>query len=148
VKGENPFTFPFRLPPPDELIAQPSTNDINNKKIDKPRKYLTLTKSIVSEFQAEAIKDIKVETISNSKLLCVYPENKTFRESFDKSSGKYKSEQFLAPSKIAKYSSKFSLIMNILQNTTGVVFVYSNLVESGAQLFAMCLEEHGYESAV
>jgi hypothetical protein len=44
VKGENPFTFPFRLPPPDELIAQPSTNDINNKKIDKPRKYLTLTK--------------------------------------------------------------------------------------------------------
>jgi hypothetical protein len=38
--------------------------------------------------------------------------------------------------------------MNILESSSGIVFVYSNLAESGAQLFSMCLEEHGYEPAI
>jgi hypothetical protein len=57
-------------------------------------------------------------------------------------------EKFLAPSKIANYSSKFALILNILNNTEGLAYVYSNLVENGANLFAMCLEEHGYTNAI
>lgn len=150
VKGENPFTFPFRLPPPDELVALPDREtDLENKPIKKQRKYLVLTKSVVSLLQEEAIKGLTVKAVTDSKLICVYPENKTFRETFDKSEGAfaYKTEKFLAPSKIALYSSKFALITNILSKTSGIVFVYSNIVESGAQLFAMCLEEHGYEPA-
>jgi len=150
VRGENPFTFPFRLPPPDLLIALPDrTTDIGGNPIKKQRKYLTLTRSIVSPLQAQAIKDVSVKAVSDSRLICVYPENKTFRETFEKTEGsyKYRNEQFLAPSKVALYSSKFGLIMNIIQSTTGIVFVYSNVVESGAQLFAMCLEEHGFEPA-
>jgi superfamily II DNA or RNA helicase len=46
------------------------------------------------------------------------------------------------------YSSKAALIMKIIEETKGVVFVYSNRVEEGAQLFSMILEEHGYESAI
>jgi len=151
VRGENPFTFPFRLPPPDNIVAPiDRETDIFGKAIGTPRKYLTLTKSNVSPLQAEAITGLSVKAISDPKLLCVYPGNKTFRESFDKVEGgfKYKSEDFLAPSKIANYSSKFGLIMNILKSTEGIVFVYSNLVESGAQLFAMCLEEHGFSPAI
>lgn len=153
VKGENPFTFPFRLPPPTELIATPDrTTDINGTAITTQRKFLTLTKSIVSKHQADAIKDIGVKAVIDTRLVCAYPNNASFRESFDKSGGsfKYKSgiDKFLAPSKVAEYSSKFGLIMNIINSTTGLVFVYSNIVEGGAQLFAMCLEEHGFESAI
>jgi superfamily II DNA or RNA helicase len=150
VRGENPFTFPFRLPPPDSLIALPDrTEDIKGQPIKKQRKYLTLTRSFVSPLQEAAIKELAVKAVSDSRLICMYPENKSFRETFEKSEGsyKYRSEQFLSPSKIALYSSKFSLIMNNIQSTSGIVFVYSNVVESGAQLFGMCLEEHGFEPA-
>ena len=151
VKGENPFTFPFRLPPPEEYVAQPDREtDIFGKPITRPRKFLTLTQSIVSPLQEEAIKNLRVETTIDPRLLCVYPNNSTFRDTFEKTAEgfAYKNEKFLAPSKIAEYSSKFGLIMNILNSTEGIAFVYSNLVESGAQLFAMCLEEHGFEPAV
>ena len=147
VRGENPFTFPFRLNPPDNLLALPDRKtDVFGKPIEKQRKYLTLTKSFVSPLQAEAIKGLTVKAISDPRLICCYPENKTFRETFEKTSSgfKYRDEKFLAPSKINLYSSKFGLITRILDQSTGIVFVYSNIVESGAQLFAMCLEEHGY----
>ena len=148
VRGENPFTFPFRLPPPDNIIALPDrTNDITGAPIKVPRKYLTLTRSFVSKLQEDAIKDLTVKAVSDSRLICVYPDNKSFRETFNKveRSYKYNGEQFLAPSKVSLYSSKFGLIMSTIQSTKGIVFVYSNVVESGAQLFAMCLEEHGFE---
>lgn len=151
VRGENPFTFPFRLNPPDNLLALPDRKtDVFGKPIEKQRKYLTLTKSFVSPIQEEAIKGLAVRAISDPRLICVYPENKTFRETFEKSESgfKYRGEKFLAPSKIPLYSSKFGLITRIIDQSTGVVFVYSNIVESGAQLFAMCLEEHGFEPAI
>lgn len=151
VRGENPFTFPFRLPPPDNMIALPDrTVDIRGQAIKKPRKYLTLTKSFVSPLQAAAIKEVTVKAVSDSRLICVYPENKSFRETFEKSEGgyKYRGEKFLAPSKVSLYSSKFGLITQIMDATTGILFVFSNVVESGAQLFAMCLEEHGFDPAL
>jgi len=152
VKGENPFTFPFRLPPPDDVKAENDREtDIYEEEIETPLKYLVLTKSIVSSLQQDAIYPLRVKAATQPELICVFPENKTFRETFN--SGEtytYKDEElkFLAPSKIKKYSSKFGLIMDILDSSQGVVFVYSNIVESGARLFSMCLEEHGYESAL
>jgi superfamily II DNA or RNA helicase len=151
LKGDNPFTFPFRLPPPNELIAEPDRNtDILGNPIRTQRKYLTLTKSFVSPIQAKAIKGLGVKAISDFRLICAYPGNKSFRESVNKvgEGFEYKNEPFLAPSKVALYSSKFGLIMNLLSMTKGIAFVYSNIVEGGAQLFAMCLEEHGYEPAI
>ncbi len=153
IKGDNPFTFPFRLPPPDAQIAQPDrTVDHFGVEITKPRKYLKLTKSFVSPFQADAIKAIpKIETQVDRSLICCFPDYRTFQETFDgKDVYSYKKdvEKFLAPSKIGIYSSKFSLIMNILSRSTGIVYVYTNLVTYGAEPFAMCLEEHGYDNAI
>lgn len=151
VKGENPFTFPFRLNPPDNLIAEPDrTSDIFGNPIPEQRKYLKLTKSFLSPQQEKAIKGLTVRATSDPRLICMFPENKSFRETFEKQDNaySYRGEQFLAPSKIPLFSSKFGLIMNILESSTGIVFVYSNLAESGAQLFSMCLEEHGYEPAI
>jgi len=153
VKGENPFTFPFRLPPSEDVLAENDREtDIYEEKIKTPLKYLILTKSIVSSLQQEAIYPLRVKAATQSELICVYPENKTFKETFSSGgeSYNYKNEdvKFLAPSEIKKYSSKFGLIMDMLDSSQGVVFVYSNIVESGARLFSMCLEEHGYESAL
>jgi hypothetical protein len=149
IRGENPFTFPFRLPPPDNLIALPDRKtDIKGAPITKQRKYLTLTKSFVSPIQAAAIQEVRAWKGIDHRIICTYPGNKSFRETFDRAENgfKYRGEKFLAPSKVGLYSSKFALIMNILKSTTGIVFVFSNIVIDGTNLFAMCLEEHGYQS--
>jgi hypothetical protein len=153
IRGENPFTFPFRLPPPTELVAKTDRKtDITGVAIKKHRKFLTLTESILSPNQAKILQGLKDKksSIIDSRVICVYPQNKSFSESFSLSEGKYvyKNENFLAPSKIQDYSSKFSLITKILEKSEGIAFVYSNLVEDGANLFSMCLEEHGYVSAI
>jgi hypoxanthine phosphoribosyltransferase len=151
VKGENPFTFPFRLPPPDENIAEiDRVTDASGKKTTEPRQYLTLTKSYVSTFQEKALK--KLSKKLSTDLICVYPEYKTFPETFATSEGQYVYregvDKFLAPSRVGVYSSKFALILKMLNSSKGVVFVYSNSVTDGTNLFAMCLEEHGYTNAI
>jgi hypothetical protein len=154
IKGENPFTFPFRLPPPDNLVAAiDRETDVDGNPIRNPRKFLKLVKSFVHPNQEREIRKLTSSSSifsEESPTVCVFPNGLTFRETFDKAGDeyKYKGEKFLAPSKVALYSSKFALITRILKESDGVVFVFSNLVISGAQLFAMCLEEHGYESAI
>ena len=143
VKGENPFTFPFRLPPPE--VAKPKKEDMNGKKIVTPIKYLPLTESIMSPYQAGIVEQLKYRAILNHNTICTFPEE----EPFNKREGQYfyKNERFLSPELVAKYSSKFALITKILNESDGLAFVYSNLAEMGVQLFAMCLEEHGYSPA-
>lgn len=150
VKGDNPFTFPFRLNPPLNLIAPPNRT-INPKgiAITKQRKYLTLVGSEVSPFQEYALKNIaEAKQTIDHNLICSFPGYKSFAEVFSYINEQYLYregiEPFLSPSNIAKYSSKFKLIMDVINNTSGIVYVYSNLVTEGANIFAMCLEEHGY----
>jgi len=150
VRGENPFTFPFRLPPPDSMIAKNDrTHDANGKKITFQRKYLTLVGDVMSEFQENIVKDLRPRAMEESRVICVYPEDLSFSETFKKEDGKYvySGDAFLAPSQVATYSAKFASIMKSIEGSRGIVFVYSNLVESGARLFAMCLEEHGFSPA-
>jgi Type III restriction enzyme, res subunit/Helicase conserved C-terminal domain len=157
VRGDNPLTFPFRLPPPVELIAAPATRDMKNRfiPVEERRSVLTLTHSYVYGIQAEVLKstkEVKLGFAAAETTICVFPENASFRTTFRKSQeedSQYEYDiKFLAPSKVAEHSSKFALITKLIKKSKGVIFVYSNLVESGAQLFAMCLEEHGYESAI
>lgn len=151
LKGDNPFTFPFRLPPPDELLAPANKKyDYLGNAITTPRKYLKLTQSFVSPFQEKYIKNVRNVLGANTTTICTLPENKSFREVFEGiETYSYRKgvEPFLAPSKVGLYSSKFALVLNILLKSKGVVFVYSNSVEIGTNLFAMCLEEHGFENA-
>jgi hypothetical protein len=154
IKGENPFTFPFRLPPPENITAEiDREKDVDGIQIRTNRKFLKLVKSYVHPNQEREIKKLTSSSkimSEESPTVCAFPEGRTFRETFDKTGEEYsyKGDKFLAPSKVALYSSKFGLITRILKESDGVVFVFSNLVTSGAQLFAMCLEEHGYESAI
>jgi len=159
IKGDNPLTFPFRLPPPIELIAEPASRDLTGHLIpkDERRSVLDLTASYVQGIQEEVLKDtkkLKLGFAGIESVLCIFPENKSFRQTFvipnnEESSYDYAPDtpKFMAPSKIKNHSSKFALIMKIINESEGLIFVYSNRVDLGAQLFAMCLEEHGYESA-
>lgn len=154
VRGDNPLTFPFRLPPPPDIVAKPAIRDMKNREIlEKDRRnVLTLTASYVQGLQAEILKEIKEPgsgTASLESTICVLPKNETVFTNLNGEEAQYDyKNKFLAPSKIADYSSKFSLIMKLIKGSKGLIFVFSNLVDRGSELFAMCLEEHGYESAI
>jgi len=158
VRGDNPLTFPFRLPPPTTLIAPPATRNIEGKLILQKdrRSFITLTGSQVKGIQKEVLNslDYKLGFAGSEQTVCVLPNNENFNKIFTLSSEedslyKYvKPSHFLAPSQIENHSSKFSLVTKLIDDSEGVIFVYSNLVEYGAQLFCMCLEEHGYKSAL
>jgi superfamily II DNA or RNA helicase len=149
IKGDNPLTFPFRLPPPD--ISPPDRKrDIKNRYIppEEQRNLLALTASYVKGIQADVLsKMTSIRGFTPTEAICVLPENKPFHEVFSfNETFSYKGTKFLAPSQVENYSSKFSYITKLIPNSEGIIFVYSNLNEYGARMFAMCLEEHGYES--
>ena len=159
IRGDNPLMFPFRLPPPEKLIAPPDrTHDIAGDPISSKdqRRVLPLTGSFVQGIQREVLEKIKKNPgFVSSDVICVFPENKPFQQTFSvpgdgESAFMYSpnTPKFLSPSQIANHSSKFALIMKLAENSEGVVLVFSNLAEYGAQIFSMCLEEYGYESAI
>lgn len=150
LKGDNPFTFPYRLPAPSNMLALPKNYDHNGDLIKVPRKYLKLTQSFVSPFQEKYIQNLRTQPPLSTNTICTLPENRSFREAFEGTetySYRKGIDKFLAPSKVGLYSSKFALVMNTILYSSGVIFIYSNSVEIGTNLFAMCLEEHGFENA-
>jgi hypothetical protein len=150
IRGENPFTFPFRLDPPLSMIAAPDrTVDVYGRPLAFQRKYLTLCAAPMSDYQESVVSSLTPKGLTEHRTVCVMPENKDISDVFKREEGQftYTSEPFLAPSKVATYSAKFASILKCIKEGKGVVFVYSNMVEYGAQLFAMCLEEHGFRPA-
>ena len=151
VKGENPFTFPFRLDPPEDMIAAvPCTHDIDGKPITIPIKYLKLTQAIMSPYQSDIVRALRNNKLQEPRTVCVLPENKSaLREVMDKEGNQYRYSgiPFLSKSNVANFSAKFASVLRCIAEGTGIVLVYSNIVELGAQLFAMCLEEHGFSPA-
>lgn len=158
VRGDSPFTFPFRLPPPRPADPSVPVNAYDGGALkDKDRlQFLTLVADdVVPEGPQEAVLQAQKGTTGDDRLymlptLCVLPQGTKFGENFRKTeSGKwdYRSEtRFLAPEHLASYSTKFASVIDSIQQGDGIVFVYSNYVELGIQLFAMALEEHGYTS--
>ena len=161
IRGENPFTFPFRLPPPRELIA-PLDRKLafkgKTKKIMDPRKYLPLVASYVKSPQKERVATVSGKNIQDDMIptIVVSPDGRPITKCFDKSTDmtraqyRYASgvESFLSPSAISSHASKFATVIKCIQESAGIVFVYSNYVRGGALQFAMALEEHGYEPAL
>ena len=156
VKGENPFTFPFRLPPPKVVSQESITTSFLGKAIPPAErvKYIPLVASDAKGAQLAALKGTEAEDDEEKKrvlmqaTIAVTPGNKSFNELF-KSVGRqydYVGERFLTPEKLPEYSAKFVSILNSITSGTGICMVYSNFVALGARLFAMALEEHGFTS--
>ena len=156
VKGDNPFTFPFRLPPPKSITTPLKTNFLGKTiSPDEKLKYLTLVESPVAGIQKSILtKEERVDTEEKKRQLmlstiAVLPGHKDFKQVF-KLEGKqfrYVGEPFLTPEKIGEHAAKFSTIIKSIEAGEGVALVYSNYVELGSRLFSMALEEHGYTPA-
>lgn len=157
LRGENPFTFPFRLPPPEELVGKfDRTTDIKGVPIKNPRKYLPLCVSYLQSPQKEAVAAI-AGTIrdSSAPTIVVSPDGRALSKCFEKGPEggalyKYAKDvpPFLNPTNLPKYAAKFDTIMKCITDTSGIVFVYSNLIRGGVLQFAMALEESGFEPAI
>ena len=159
VKGENPFTFPFRLPPPKAM----DPNGIRMSFLGKPLTPTERMKYVDKTIVASTAAGIQKTTLSTSEktdseetrrailipTIAVLPGNKSFPEVF-KAAGKqyaYVGEPFLTPQQLPNHSAKFVSILESIEAGKGLVFVYSNYVQMGSRLFAMALEEHGYTPA-
>jgi len=157
VKGENPFTFPFRLPAPElEGLPEPLTGFTGLEIGAASRtKYLTLTASTVTGGQQKLIDTASGKDDEDARMalmiptISVLPGNKEFGDVF-RAAGtqwQYTTEPFLTPEKLPGISAKFVTVIKQIEASKGVVMVYSNYVERGSRLFAMALEEHGYTPA-
>lgn len=156
IRGENPFTFPFRLPPPDRMIV-PADRETTprGEKIKEPRKFLPLVGSIVESPQKEQVE----LAIGSSKTDMIYtlvtsPDpTKDITECFVKGTNDQRFmyqyakgiPAFLSPSMLSKHSAKFATVIGCIKGGTGVCFVYSNFVRKGIEMFAASLEEAGFE---
>ncbi len=157
IKGENPFTFPFRLSPPQRTDDLP-TVDFKRKAIaDVDRlKYLTLVGSIAEGVQSEILSKESGEDSEEKKVmlmqptLLVLPGNKTFNETFRLAGKQYEyvSTPCLTPETLKNHSIKFATVIDTILKGQGIALVYSNFVAMGARPFAMALEEHGFSPAL
>jgi superfamily II DNA or RNA helicase len=150
VKGENPFTFPFRLPaPPSDL--PPPTKTWDNHRFT-PLQFLTLVESPATGIQADVLQKLKGRDEEEKRRLlmqptvAVLPDNADFGAVFTLQGDQvaYRGQPFLGPDTLAQHSAKFARVIKSIETGEGIVFVYSNYVKMGAELFAMALEEHGY----
>lgn len=158
IRGENPFTFPFRLPPPPTMVAPlDRKTDFKGAKIKVPRKYLPLVSSMVEGVQKERVLAITGKKIQEdvAPTIVVSPDGRSLTTCFEQATNTAKFQYryakdvpaFLSPSQVGSHAAKFATVIKCIQESTGIVFVYSNLVRGGAMPFAMCLEEHGFEPA-
>lgn len=157
VRGENPFTFPFRLPPPKAVNQDAITTSFLNKAIgDNERlKYISLVESKAQGVQLETLTSSE-RTDNDEKrqallepTVSVLPDKKSFREVF-RNVGKqveYTGEPFLTHDALPNHSAKFVRVIESIEKGKGIALVYSNYATMGARLFAMALEEHGYSPA-
>ena len=154
VKGENPFTFPFRLPPPKVVSREAIATSFLGKPIPPADRlqYIALVESEVAGAQkavltgADAADDEEKRKVLMQATITVPPGNKSFNELFRMTARQYKytGEPFLTPEQLPNHSAKFVSILKSIEAGSGVCLVYSNFVALGARLFSMALEEHGY----
>lgn len=156
IRGENPFTFPFRLPPP-KVVDGGLQRDFFGENIGNQKlRYLQLVASSAQGPQKELLSrtdrrnaDERRQAIMEMTI-AVTPDNKPARETFTLVGSQYRyvKEPFLTPAELPNYSAKFVSVLQSIEKGSGIVFVYSNYVAMGARLFSMALEEHGYTPAM
>jgi hypothetical protein len=114
------------------------------------------------DFKPDDFNKVQMDTYLRQMSNIVYPYNsdnylehtgdKGFDNNFNYSKGKFTYKktcldtvgEFLAYDKIQNYSSKIHSIINLIDNTDGILFIYSNWINSGVIPLCLALEQHGY----
>lgn len=157
IRGENPFAFPFRLPPPPDMVAPiDRETDPRGNAIKTPRvKTFPLVGSVVQSPQKEIV-ELAIGSSKNDMIhtLLVSPvPGRKLSECFVAGSNPQRFHlqyaagvpAFLAPSSLPNHAAKFATVINCIKQGKGVCFVYSNFVKYGTEMFAAALEEAGFE---
>jgi hypothetical protein len=156
IRGETPFTFPFRLPPPkiapyDRKVSFKGTN------ITTPLKYLPLVASYVESPQQERVQEVSGQMQEDMiHTVVVSPDGRSIAQCFQTATNSAKFHYryandvipFLSPTNIQRHAAKYATVIKSIQESKGIVFVYSNYLIGGVRQFAMALEEHGFEPAL
>ena len=74
---------------------------------------------------------------------------KGLRSVFTKSQRSYiyndEDNEIFSPANIGTYSSKIKKILDTIKTSTGIIFIYSQFIDSGIIPLALALEHHGYK---
>ena len=165
VKGENPFTFPYRIYPSYFHTTIPSPTKPFAITFDEDKtmeKMKTQVFPVILHPHQEKAYDKVVKAASTSKTLSMsdsfplltvlnmsYP-NGTSLEYLEKFGNKYdyykKSVRCFDPDQIATYSAKIHNICKEIKKSEGIVLIYSQFLEEGVIPMALALESIGITS--
>lgn len=165
VKGENPFTFPFRVYPNyfGTLDVALPTKAANGHDI-KPLKTIVYPVQIIDNqadtYMAAAAGQEELEVLENTllgSLNMTYPgKSNELMNVMDKVNGKYiyksKKERCFEYEHLKKYSAKIHSICTQCLFTSqepdseGIIMIYSRFIEKGVIPMALALESMGYHN--
>ena len=170
LRGENPITFPYRLYPSENILDNSSKRDLFDEDIieDDKISFLKLYESKLKGKQLEIYKkgslNLKSKKIDEESELIhisniVYPNEseKTndiygetgFNNCFKKVKNQYEYKKdipdFLELNNLNNYSSKIKSIIDSINKSDGIVFIYSNWLYSGILPIVLALERNGYQ---
>jgi len=156
VKGENPYSFPYRIYP-DKGYEQPKNRDYTLEHV----KIYPVT---LSEFQSQKYIQEQTTTLTSGMELSVintynqlafitYPNGINIKDAmvlneqnkFPDISYLPNSEHFFDPQHIYKYSGKLHEIQNIVQKSAGIILIYVRQITEGIFPIAVALEAIGYK---
>lgn len=121
--------------------------------ISSKKGSLIIYPSKMSSFQQAAYNETLVKSKelnalfnnSSNAMTMVYPDSTYGRDGFIKNIEKGKNKDFLKLENLKKYSSKLYSIVNLLQESPGPAFIYSNYVnDGGTSLVKEVLIANGY----
>jgi len=165
LRGSNPHSFPTRLYPTKNIFSPnwsfgnlvlyrtnmgEKQSKIYKKAIlsDKKGNFgkLGINESLFSlGYTSLGYKDRKVLLSGNKKFLTQKKGKKHDIFSYNKKNPNTikNGYSFLHEKRLYEFSSKYSEIINLIKNSEGTIFIYSDKVMLGVKLFSLILEENG-----
>jgi superfamily II DNA or RNA helicase len=160
VKGENPYTFPYRVYPTyfdDRKISMP-TIGLKNESFEpiKTKVYPVEMSDYQFSIYNEAMKQLETADFNPSSIQHVtplfgilnmtYPNNEVeLQTCMKQTQGKY--EYYPKHEKcfenLTKYSAKIHVICEQVKKSTGIVLIYSRMIQKGVIPMALALESIG-----
>lgn len=155
VKGENPYSFPYRIYP-DIHYEHPTRG--------YTLEHLKIYPVKLSEFQSQKYiqeqlntptsgLELTVFNIYNQLAMITYPNGANIKEAMTINEQSKlpdiaylpDSEHFFDPQHIYKYSGKLHKIQTILQKSEGIIIIYVRQITEGIYPIAVALEAIGYK---
>lgn len=169
LRGNHPFKFPKKLYPDiygeKDLIKSFPKMDVNGTTV-QPIEHLKIVGCEMKGLQKELYEGLDMNK-SNKNVMgafntkgslvanVVFPtkgssvsmkiSNRGFDAMFEKKSNKkYVFNEMLLKENIGNYSCKIKKILDVIENSTGIVFIYSQFISGGILPLALALEANGY----